>query len=281
MKTGRRHSNHRERAAIDQETSVHDRRVCSEAALPVAEAQDHNRICIGYHIIRRNKKPSPGRLQAEHVEVISRDQFSCDQLRLVSPLHTDLCPGGRDQTAEYRVVIAEVAIHRIREREILIRAGIRVATESAGRLQNNEAITILDRQPAQKRLIEQTEDRRIGADAERKRDNCDRCKSRRLGELPQRITKIFTESSHHRRFCSITRNVTPPWDRPWRRETRVRRLPPCPQTLLLWRPAPAQQGCALRCHITCSATRTRKAARPLCQSQSPRPTRPPHPATPS
>jgi len=61
-----------------------------------------------------------------------------------------------------------------------------MAVETAGELQDHEAIGVLYRQAAEQSLIEQAEDGGIRADTECERDDCDRGKSGRLAQLALR-----------------------------------------------------------------------------------------------
>ena len=165
---------------IDQNSLVHDGWVGAEAALPVVEAQDHNRVRVGDDVIGCNQDTSQGWLHPQHVEIVSRDQFGRDEFRLVMPLHTGLGPGGCEQAAEHRVVVAEIAIHGIRERKTLINTRTGVTVEAACGLQNHEAVGVLYRKAAEQGLVEQAEDGGVGADAKCQRDDCHRGKARRF-----------------------------------------------------------------------------------------------------
>src|ERR1035437_693949 len=76
VKTDRSDSEDGQGTAIDQKALVHDRRVRAEAALPITEAQDHDRVRTGHQVIRGNQNTARRRLYPQHVEIVARDQLA-------------------------------------------------------------------------------------------------------------------------------------------------------------------------------------------------------------
>src|ERR1700678_1276337 len=122
------------------------------------------------------------------------------------------------------------------------------------------------RKPAQKRLIEQAENRGVGANPKGNRENRNRREPRRPAQLPQSVTEILNQSSHQ---SLLTRTSMPPWDRPWPLCGRVcstRKEPPPREK---WR---SRQRCRGRSDSlpTASPTELESAATPTqCPRQLP------------
>ena len=72
-----------------------------------------------------------------------------------------------------------------------------------------QAVWFRDRRRTQKQSIDKGEDRGVGADAERQRQNCHGREPAALGQRPNRVSKVLPEGFHdsHRRvsanFCSL------------------------------------------------------------------------------
>ena len=92
-------------------------------------------------------------------------------------LDSDLDLIGRNGPIEHGVLVAQVAIHRIREVVGALPAiGAGAATIVAGEVEHHQLLRMLHRQAAQHHLIEQTVNRGVGANAKRecqKRRNCE------------------------------------------------------------------------------------------------------------
>ena len=118
------------------------------------------------------RRPS-GRLEPEKLEVIAGDDFAVVVFRLVVPGEADLRFVGCENSGEDLVLIAQVLVHGIGE---VVEMTFAVTAEAAHGaiegsvpLEANEFLRPLDGKHAQKDLIEEGEDGRVGADAERKR----------------------------------------------------------------------------------------------------------------
>jgi len=73
---------------------------------------------------------------------------------------------------------------------IVAAEGAEVAARRAGELQPHQLLGMADRQGAQQRLVEQSEDGRVGADAQRQSDDGNQGEDGRLAQLAQGKTKI-------------------------------------------------------------------------------------------
>src|ERR1700691_534202 len=71
---------------------------------------------------------------------------------------------------EYLILVAKFPISRIGEGDCVVVAGIDSTSPGPGRGQQDQLLGMLYRKQAQQRLVEQTEDRRVRADAQPKRE---------------------------------------------------------------------------------------------------------------
>src|SRR5260370_24888701 len=96
------------------------------------------------------------RVQSEHFEIIPRNKIAVNALRLIVPAHAEADGESCQHAAEYRVAIAEVLIHRIRERESVIVAGVNPSPPRPWCAEQNQLVGMLHWQRPQHRLIHQT-----------------------------------------------------------------------------------------------------------------------------
>ena len=208
-----RHADDRERMCVDRNALVNDLRIGGKLPLPIIETQHHQRTGLLRGVIGGNEEATESRLHSQHVEIIAGDKFGIGEFSRVAPLQIDLRVSGSDRPAENGIVVAQIAIHGIRKIKMMVAAGGRMAGILARIPEKSEAVRFLDGQTAQKRLIEQAEYRRIGANAERKRKNRNHREAGRLSQLANGVAEIM-EQSGHLFFFLATRNAAPPWDRP-------------------------------------------------------------------
>ena len=69
---------------------------------------------------------------------------------------------------------------------------------AAARREENEFLGVLDREELQDELVNQAEDRRVRADAERERENSHAREERRLAQGAESESKILPEGGHDR-----------------------------------------------------------------------------------
>ncbi len=88
--------------------------------------------------------------------------------------------------------LLEVLVDRIRVRTFAVVA----AHVPALLVEHHQGLGILHWQQAQQQLIHQRENRRVSADAERKREDCDGGKQRTTPQGPQRERQVREDSAH-------------------------------------------------------------------------------------
>ena len=126
-----------------------------------------------------------GRPHAERGEEVARDVLAVDRLRLESfPGYLKAGAGDRQKVRERLVVIAKVLVVPPREG-----AHARLSGISAQQL--DELFRVAHRQRAEHQRVDQAEDRRVGADAERERQNRHRGEARRATQRPRGISHVL------------------------------------------------------------------------------------------
>src|ERR1700747_1951829 len=161
------------------------------------------------HIIRLTEIASQFRRHAKDGKKIVR------AARLADALRFDITGGA----GQIRVVAAEQS--KIGETALgdapieIIRQANRTGIEKICALANeHESVRLRIRQRPQEHSVDDAENRRVGADAERERDDRNTRKSGRLAELAERKLEVF----------HIIRHVAPELDRYGLRATRVKNM---------------------------------------------------------
>ena len=118
-------------------------------------------------------------------------------LRLVVPTDADVGAVRGENSGEDLVLVAQVLVHGIGEVVVRIAAeAAGGAGETAGPLEAHQFLGLLDRQHAQQHLIEEREDRGVGADAEGEREHHGKREGRRLAQLAKCVAKILKQRVH-------------------------------------------------------------------------------------
>jgi hypothetical protein len=196
-----RDADDRERIVADDDLLADHVGIAGEARLPVAVADHGHRMRAARHVILRRQHAAERGLHAEHVEERSRHQLARRALRAALNAHGHGPVAAAEHTREHVVVIAEVDVVRIRER-ILI--ALPVAMKRSLALEQHQLLRILHGQQAQQGLIDQREDRRVGAEAQRDREHRDDGEDRRLAQRAQGIAEICQQMRHYSYLNAIT-----------------------------------------------------------------------------
>ena len=80
-KAARRHADHAERKAVDFDHPAKHRPIATPVRLPVIVADDDVRLSPGSIALRGDEQPPDGGVDAEHVEVVRRDELGRVSLR--------------------------------------------------------------------------------------------------------------------------------------------------------------------------------------------------------
>ena len=152
-------------------------------------------------VLFRIEHPADGRFHAEHREVIAGHHFGLDALGLV--VDTDR---GRHQPPAQHFgqrlgLLLEVLIERIRMHP---RAHI-AAVVTALLVQHHELVRGADGQLAQQNLVDQREDRGIGADAQGERQDRDNREERASAQTTEGQSEVGEDGGHR----AIRRAQTP------------------------------------------------------------------------
>ena len=111
-------------------------------------------------------------LQAEDLEVVSRNNLRVFVFGLVVPNDADVSLVDSNNTGEDLVFVPQVLVHRIREKVPRLSAkDIGATTVATGPMEADELLRLLDRQHAEEHLIEEGEDGSVSSDAQREREN--------------------------------------------------------------------------------------------------------------
>ena len=123
-------------------------------------------------------------MRSEHREEIRRDDLRWDLLRFLAVVVVDLVERHRGQVGQRVGLRAQVLEVEMRDGEIPRIPLIR-------RRHDDERRGIGNRQRAEQHGVDQAEDRRVRADAERERQNRDRAEARALPEHPDGVFEVL------------------------------------------------------------------------------------------
>ena len=189
---GRGDADDRHRVAVERDRLVEDGRIAPEASRPVAVAEDGDGVRPRRRVVRLREQAPEVRPRAEDVEEIARDELACHALRPPLPRDGRRDRRAREHAAEHFVAVAEVLIHRIRERPVVHRP----AAERARVVELDELLGVFHGQASQEDLIQQREDGGVRADAERQRADDDGREPGRPGQGPNGVADVAPERGH-------------------------------------------------------------------------------------
>ena len=201
--TRRRDAHDGERLVVQIEDAADDRRVAAEPLHPQAIAHHRRWRRSGPIIGRRQRAPGVGR-NAEHREVIAGDALSrigFGSLGLACAPHAKGALAGREgrQLRKARRPVAELREELVGDERKLLRLG--VATPVAATRFPAQAIQLAGF-PHWKRLqqhgVDEREDRRCRADAEREDQHRRDRERRRQSQATQRVTSVLDEGVERR-----------------------------------------------------------------------------------
>ena len=173
-------------AAVDHDLFAHDSRVRAEAGAPIAIAEDGERMAALNQVVGRGEDAAHGSADAQNGEVVAGDEVRADQFRVALERRAD---GGRvsaEHAAEDLVLVADLLIHRVGEAVGSVVAAVMFAASG----EHHKLLRMLDRKGLQDELVNQCEDRRIGADAEGQRKYRNGQKNGGFAQSAHRIKEI-------------------------------------------------------------------------------------------
>jgi hypothetical protein len=159
-----------------------------QLALPEAVADDG----VGSAtrpVVARLQQAAPRGHDTERVERVAAHPRAAHQVPRVALAHLHVEPRRPGEDArEGLLVVSDLLPERIRER--IPPAVDAEAAVAPGNLDRDQRPGRLDRQGSQPHCIEELENRRVGADAERQRQDGDRRESRAPSNLPHAVPQI-------------------------------------------------------------------------------------------
>ena len=184
----RRHdAENRVRHPVDFHQAADDAGIAAECGAPIGGAQYNHRLLAGHAIVLRRERASERRSHAEHLEIVARDEQAPGSSGVVVDLEVHRREAQRSNARQHAVAIADVAVIRIR------------AGGKPGRARDrHQALRPLDRERREEERIDDAEDRGVGADAERQRQDRDGGEAWRPQQRAHRVAKVGAECGRAR-----------------------------------------------------------------------------------
>src|SRR6266545_613622 len=148
--------------------------VAPETPLPVAVTDDTNRVCAGLLIIFRRYRPPQRRVDTKHRIVVPGHELPTER-RFWLPIHTHGQPQRvvSQDAGERLVLISESFVALVKE------AGVSPAIPAERCVrEHDELLRVFDWQTFQEDCIHDTEDCRVGPDAQRQQEHGNAGKAR-------------------------------------------------------------------------------------------------------
>src|SRR5262249_49487612 len=152
----------RDRVSVEHQLLAEDIAAAGEARLPVTVAQHGLRMAALIQVVLCGEGASQRSADAEYGEVIAAYELARDQFGLSLIAHAECGAVAAEHALEDSVLVAKVLIHRVGDG---IAPGI-AAVMASSRGEQHEFLRIADRQKLQNDLVDQAEDRGVGANAE-------------------------------------------------------------------------------------------------------------------
>ena len=183
------HAHHGEGFAVQGDRTPDQGRVAAESPLPEPVRQHHD-LLVPRDVVRGAERPAERRGDAERVEEVGGDAQAGQPLRRALALAPqDAAPVGEaGDRFEAAALVAVVAELREREGEALARG--------VARVDPGEPLGRGERERLQQHGVHDAEQRRIGADPERQRDEREQREPGRVRQPSKRVTQVLDEVGH-------------------------------------------------------------------------------------
>ncbi len=158
------HADHRVREVIEQNRAVDDRGVCAELVHPQHMTQDDDLLLAGLVFVGK-KRPAKRRADFEDVEEVRGDPRAAELYRLARAGERNRPAGLGGHVVEDRVVF--LPVQEVQGRDAVALEHRRLFEYA------NDPIGVLVRQRLEQDGVDEREDRCVGADSQRKRQECD------------------------------------------------------------------------------------------------------------
>jgi hypothetical protein len=207
---GRRHTDDRHGAVVDDNGLADNRLILMEASRPVAMTDGHDGCTAGRLILAAIKHTPAPRGNPEHAEIVARDKPTVrvfqlgGAARLVAPgaralggdaidqhVQTTDVPR-REHARKWPAVIADVPVQRIRQKLRVQRPVPKIRDER--RIANgDELLGMRHREGAHDDGVNETEDCGIGADADREHARNNGRETGVAAKRPQRVDQVLPQ----------------------------------------------------------------------------------------
>ena len=191
--TGGHHPHHRQRRAVDVEDAAEHVAVAAETALPeVVREQDGGPLALVV-VLRQQDAAEQGR-RAERLEELAGDPHRRDLLGIAVPREAQPV-GVDDRHLRERLRRLPVVEGRRRDRQLVGEADLPGQLRVRGP-DHRQPLGIAERQRRQQHRIDDAEDRRVGADPQRQREDGDDRERRPLEQRPAGEAKVLQQGLH-------------------------------------------------------------------------------------
>ena len=214
VEPGRRNADDRVAPAANCQRASEDVLATTESGTPPACA-DHRDVAV-----RRDRRSADDRRHAEPGEEVRRDLFDVTHGlhgAVNGNLRAILQPHEADDVGEDLGLGTDGIEHGPIEgrRQRFSEPGVPDLAVLGEDLQHHQTIRVANRQRAKQQVVDQAEERGVGADAERERERDDAGEHRTLPDHPDAVPRVLRES--HRRAASLARRDAVREARPARR----------------------------------------------------------------
>ena len=186
IKAGRGYTHDGERTAADQHLFADRGRSASEAALPVRIADHRHRMAARYAIVLRRKEPPCCRRHAQNVVVVAGDKLAHGRFGIAVHAYT------QPDAVRIRRELAEEWLLPPQAPVGFIVVGV-VGVAFPLLAEEEQRLRIPHRQRLEEQCVDQPEDRRVGADAQRQRNHRHHAEARILAQHPQAVPRVLPD----------------------------------------------------------------------------------------
>ena len=203
VESRRAHADNRQRPAVDHDLLSDDAGVRAETRPPIAVAEHGQRMAALNQVVGSGEHPAHRRADAEHRKVIARHEIGADQFRAALERRAHGTRVRAEHAAEDLVLVADLLIHRVGEPVRPVVAAIVFAASG----QHHQLLRISHRKRLQDELVDQCEDRGVGADAQGQRKHRYGQKNGRLAQSTQGIPEISQDCGHRQLYCAAAKRL--------------------------------------------------------------------------
>src|SRR5262245_6530484 len=177
----------RVRFFIECQLPAHDVRIGAESALPQT-VFEHNHLIAPRLIFARQKYAPERRPYAERIEKAGGDAVTAESFRLMRSRQIEGAPDNGDEPLEAMILFTPVVEIAGRDRAVVV-----AALHGAPFIDHHQPLLMLKTERAQNQRIRDAEDRRIGRDPRRNRDDGNQRKAGILHQHSRAVTQVLQQ----------------------------------------------------------------------------------------